>query len=40
MYLIVGLAGDVADVRLYRFTGETFELEIAAAGTDFDHHRR
>ena len=40
LYLIVGLAGEAADVRLYRFTGETFELEIADAGPDFDHHRR
>jgi len=40
LYLIVGLAGEAADVRLYRFTGGTFELEIADAGTDFDVHRR
>ena len=40
VYLIVGLAGEAADVRLYRFTGETFELEFADAGPDFDHHRR
>jgi proteasome lid subunit RPN8/RPN11 len=25
LYLIVGLAGEAADVRLYRFTGESFE---------------
>ena len=40
LYLIVGLAGEAAELRLYRFTGETFELEIADAGADFDEHRR
>ena len=40
LYLIVGLAGEAADVRLSRFTRETLELEIADTGTDFDHHRR
>jgi len=40
LYLIVGLAGEAADVSVYRFTGETFELEIADPGPDFDHHRR
>jgi proteasome lid subunit RPN8/RPN11 len=40
LYLIVGLAGEAADVRLYRFTGETFESEIADAGTDLDVDRR
>ena len=38
LYLIVGLSGEAADLRLYRFTGETFELQIADAGTDLDHH--
>ena len=38
MYLIVGLEHDAAELRLYRFTGESFELEVADAGTDFDHH--
>jgi len=40
VYLIVGLKGEAAETRLYRFTGESFELEIADAGTDFDQHRR
>jgi proteasome lid subunit RPN8/RPN11 len=40
LHLIVGLAGEAADVRLYRFTGETFELEIADTGTNLDHHGR
>jgi len=40
LYLIVGLAGEAADVRLYRFTGESFELEIADARPDFDDDRR
>jgi proteasome lid subunit RPN8/RPN11 len=40
LYLIVGLTGDAADVRLYRFTGETFELQVADAGTDLDTDRR
>jgi proteasome lid subunit RPN8/RPN11 len=40
LYLIVGLAGEAAEVRLYRFTGEAFELEIADAGTDLDIDRR
>ena len=40
LHLIVGRADDAADVRLYRFTGETFELEIAEAGTDLDEHGR
>jgi len=40
LHLIVGLAGEAADVSLYRFTGETFELLIAEAGTDFDIDRR
>jgi proteasome lid subunit RPN8/RPN11 len=38
LHLIVGLKNEAADVRLYRFTGETFELQIADAGTDLDHH--
>ena len=40
LYLIVGLLGEAVDVRLYRFTGDAFELEIADAGTDLDAHRR
>jgi len=40
LYLIVGLLGEAAEVGLYRFTGETFELEVADAGTDFDVDRR
>ena len=40
LYLIVGLNGEAADVRLYRFTGESFELQIADTGTDLDHHGR
>lgn len=40
LYLIVGLAGEAADVRLYRFTGESFELEIADARPDFNDDRR
>jgi proteasome lid subunit RPN8/RPN11 len=40
LHLIVGLTGETADVRLYRFTGEKFELEVADAGTDFDVHGR
>ena len=40
VYLIVGLAGEAAELRLYRFTGETFELEVADAGADFDEHGR
>jgi len=40
VYVIVSLAGDAADVRIYRFTGETFESEIAEAGADFDADRR
>jgi proteasome lid subunit RPN8/RPN11 len=40
VYLIVGLQAETAELRLYRFTGESFESEIADAGTDFDHHRR
>ena len=40
LYLIVGLTGETADVRLYRFTGETFELELVEAGPDLDEHRR
>ena len=40
LYLIVGLAGEAAGVKLYRFTGTSFELEIANSGPDFDHHRR
>ena len=36
LYLIVGLMGEAVDVRIYRFTGERFELEIADAGTDLD----
>jgi proteasome lid subunit RPN8/RPN11 len=39
-YLIVGLVGDAVDVRLYRFTGERFELEVVAAGPDVDDGRR
>ena len=38
-YLIVGLSDEAADVRLYRFNGVAFELQIADAGTDFNHHR-
>jgi proteasome lid subunit RPN8/RPN11 len=38
VYLIVGLTSEAADVRLYRFNGVSFELEIADAGTDFNHH--
>ena len=40
VYLIVGLKGEAAELRLYRFTGESFELEVADAGADFDHDRR
>ena len=40
LYLIVGLKGEAADLRLYRFTGETFELQIADAGTNLDRHGR
>jgi proteasome lid subunit RPN8/RPN11 len=40
LYLIVGLTGEAADVRLYRFTGETFELQVADAGSDLDHDGR
>ena len=40
LHLIVGLAGEAADVRLYRFTGGMFELQIADAGADLDHHGR
>ena len=40
LYLIVGLAGEAAELRLYRFTGETFELQIADAWADLDEHRR
>jgi desampylase len=40
LHLIVGLKNEAADVRLYRFTGERFELEIADAGPDLDQHRR
>ncbi len=40
LYLIVGLAGEAVDVRLYRFTGERFELELVDAGPDLDEHRR
>jgi len=40
LYLIVGLTGEAADVRLYRFTGESFELQVADAGTDLDIDRR
>ena len=40
LYLIVGLAGEAAEVVLYRFTGERFELEVADAGTDLDDDRR
>ncbi len=36
LYLIVGLAGDAEDVRLYRFTGSDFALEVADPGTDLD----
>ena len=32
--------GEAVDVRLYRFTGDAFELEIADARTDLDAHRR
>jgi proteasome lid subunit RPN8/RPN11 len=40
LYLIVGLRGEAADVRIYRFTGTSFALEVADTGADFDHHRR
>ena len=40
LYLIVGLTGEAVDVRLYRFTGEAFELQVADSGTDLDIHRR
>jgi len=40
VYVIVGLADEAADVRVYRFTGETFESEVAEAGTDLDADRR
>jgi len=39
LHLIVGLTGEAADVRVYRFTGEKFELEIADAGPDLDVDR-
>jgi proteasome lid subunit RPN8/RPN11 len=38
LYLIVGLAGEAAELRLYRFTGEAFALEVADAGADLDVH--
>jgi len=40
LYVIVGLEGEAADVRVYRFTGTAFELQIADAGPDLDQHRR
>jgi proteasome lid subunit RPN8/RPN11 len=40
LYVIVGLKGEAADVRVYRFTGTAFELQIADAGPDLDLHRR
>jgi len=40
LYVIVGLKDEAADVRVYRFTGTEFELQIADAGADLDHHRR
>jgi len=40
LYAIVGVQGEAADVRVYRFTGDAFELQVADAGTDLDHHRR
>lgn len=40
LYVIVGLKGEAADVRVYRFTGTAFELQIADAGPDLDQHRR
>ena len=40
LYLIVALTEAAAEVRLYRFTGRSFELEVADSGTDFDHHGR
>ena len=40
LYAIVGLKGEAADVRVYRFTGDAFELQIADAGTDLDLDRR
>jgi desampylase len=40
LYVIVGLGGEAADVRLYRFTGTSFELEVADSGPDFHHHGR
>jgi proteasome lid subunit RPN8/RPN11 len=39
-YVIVGLKDEAADVRVYRFTGAAFQLQIADPGADFDHHRR
>jgi proteasome lid subunit RPN8/RPN11 len=40
LHLIVGLADEAADVRLYRFIDGKFELEIADTRTDLDHHGR
>ncbi len=40
LHLIVGLKDEAADVRLYRFDGETFELQIPDAGANLDQHRR
>ncbi len=40
LYLIVGLQDEAAEVRVYRFTGESFELQIADAGADLDQHGR
>lgn len=38
LYLIVGLTGEAVDVKIYRFTGAAFELQIADSGTDLHHH--
>ena len=40
LYLIVSLKEEAAELRLYRFTGEAFELQVADTGTDLDHHGR
>ena len=36
VYLIVGLQDEAAETRLYRFTGESFELQVADPGPDLD----
>jgi desampylase len=40
LYLIVGITGEAVDVKVYRFTGNAFELQIADSWTDFHHHSR